>query len=429
MVDVRPFRAIRYTDLAGDPRDLITQPYDKIDPEMQKAYYDRSAFNFCRLILPIEKERYTTAQRRFQEWLRKGILAKDEAPAFYVCRQQFALDGKSLTRTGLIVALRLYNYDENMVFPHETTYDEPKTDRLNMLRLVQKDLEPVFLMYSDPENTTTSIFKEASENKPVFEAEDSTGVRHTIWRITEPNKIGLLQTAFDPKKLVITDGHHRYESAITYRDERRKLDKKCDANSAFNFHMSLLVPIQDEGLLALSAHRLLKKQALTNQALDLLSRLFTVSEIDATIESLENFLASHKDEHAFCVYARRKAYGLVLKHEKAVYEFVNAKSSKETKLFDVVILRDVIFRSILKTGELKMEEDISYERWVRTAVERVDKGDAKLAFLVNPIDPKVVWEIAQQNERIPEKSTDFYPKSVSGLTIMELSPAEKILRE
>ena len=428
MVDVRPFRAIRYTALAGEPIDLITQPYDKIDPQMQEAYYERSLYNFCRLILPIEKERYTTAKIRFQEWLRRGILEKDEAPAFYVCRQQFALDGKCLTRTGVIIALRLYNYDEKMVFPHEITYDAPKADRLSMMRLVQKDLEPVFLMYSDPERTTISIFKGVSKTEPVFEAEDSTGVRHTIWRVTEPKKIELLQAAFDPMKLVITDGHHRYESAITYRDEQRKLGTEYNADSAFNFHMSLLVPIQDEGLLALSAHRLLKKHVLTDQALNLLSRLFIISEIDPTVENLERFLASHRNEHAFCIYARGNAYGLVLKHEKAVYELVNAKSSNETKLFDVVILRDVIFRSILKTGELKMDEDISYERWVRTAVEKVDKGSAKLAFLVNPIDPKVVWKIAQENERIPEKSTDFYPKPVSGLTMMDISPEEKILR-
>ena len=426
MVDVRPFRAIQYTELAGDPRNLITQPYDKIDSEMQRAYYGRSAYNFCRLILPLEKDKYILAQHRFQEWLRRGILAKDDEPAVFVCRQEFAIDGKRLKRTGLIAALRLYNYDEDIVFPHETTYEEPKADRLSMMRNVEKDLEPVFLIYSDPEQTTLSLFIEIANTKPAFMVEDSFGVEHTIWRVTEPYKIKLLQEALEPKKLVITDGHHRYESAITYRDECRQTVKDWRMDSAFNFHMSLLVPIQDEGLLALPAHRLLKKHVLTNEAMDMLKRFFTVVEIDATVGSLDSFLESNRHEHSFCVYTRAKAYGLILKHEDKVYKFVSSKSSKETKLFDVVILRDVIFKEILKTGEMKLDEDIFYERWTSKAVERVDSGEAELAFLVNPIDPNFVWRIAQQHERIPEKSTDFYPKPVSGLMIMDISPDEKL---
>jgi uncharacterized protein (DUF1015 family) len=427
MVDIRPFRAIRYTELAGAPKNLITQPYDKIDPEMQGVYYGKSIYNFCRIILPIESDKYKIAQHRFHEWLRKGLLEKDNEPAVFVCRQEFTLDGKKLARTGLIAALRLYDYDEQMVFPHETTYSAPKTDRLNMMRQVQKDLEPVFLIFSDTEGTTQSFFKEVSNTKPELMVEDSFGIKHTIWRVAEPKKIRLLQETLEPKKLVITDGHHRYESAIAYRDERRPTEKGWTTDSAFNFHMSLLVPIQDEGLLALPAHRLLKHHALTDEQVSMLDRFFTVTEIDSTVKSLESFLKSNQNEHSFCIYTGTKAFGIVLKHEAAVYEFVSSSSSKDTKLFDVVILRDVIFKAILKAGDLKMDEDIIYERWTSKAVERVDRGEVKLAFFVNPIAPKVVWQIAQQHERIPEKSTDFYPKPVSGLVIMDISPGEKLV--
>jgi len=428
MVDVRAFKAIRYSELAGNPTNLITQPYDKIDGEMQRAYYERSVYNFCHLILPMESDKYEIARHRVQEWLRKMILVKDDEPAVFVCRQEFTLDGEVCVRTGLIAALRLYSYDENVVFPHEITYEEPKADRLNMMRTVQKDLEPVFLIYSDEENVTVSVFAEVARTQPIIVVEDSFGVKHTVWRVAEPSKIRLLRRALEPKKLVITDGHHRYESAIAYRDERRRMEKGWTEDSAFNFHMSLLVPIQDEGLVVLPTHRLLKKHELTGEALDGLKRFFTVSEIDATVKGVNGFLESHRDEHAFCVYTGAKAYGLVLKHEESVYEFVSAKSSKETKLFDVVILRDVIFKAILKTGDLKIDEDILYERLTWTAVEKVDKGEAKLAFLVNPISPKTVWEIAQQHERIPEKSTDFYPKPVSGLMMMDISTGEKLAR-
>ena len=425
MVEIKPFKAIRYTEKAGDLKNLITQPYDKIDPSLQKEYYQASPYNFCRLILPTEANRYATVQQRIQQWMTQQVLAKDEEPSVFVYRQEFKLNGETCSRTGLIAALRLHAYDEKMIFPHEITYSAPKTDRLNMLRSVQKDLEPVLLIYSDPENLTVDFFAEVSKSHPIIKVEDSFGVQHTVWRLTDPAKMRHLQEAFQPKTLVITDGHHRYESALAYRDEMRRAGK-WTADSAFNFHMSMLVPIQDEGLTVLPTHRLLKNFKLTHTALETLGKFFNVSEIEATAQGLDSFLASHKDEHAFCIYTGAKAYGLLLKHDPSVYEFVAARSSKETKLFDVVILRDIIFKAILNIGELKMDEDIIYARWTREAVEKVDSGEASIAFLVNCVSPEVVWQIAQQGERLPEKSTDFYPKPASGLVMMDIAPGEKL---
>ena len=169
MVDIRPFRAIRYTEKAGDLKNLITQPYDKIDVALQKEYYKKSAYNYCRVILPMERNKYETAQQRIQEWLREGVLSRDTEPAFFVSRQEFKFSGRTYIRIGLVAALRLYSYGEGMVFPHEVTYKEPKADRLNMLRAVQKDLEPVFLIYSDPENVTVNFFAEITKIKPAIE--------------------------------------------------------------------------------------------------------------------------------------------------------------------------------------------------------------------------------------------------------------------
>ena len=425
MVDVRAFRAIRYTELAGDPEDLITQPYDKIDETMQREYYAKSPYNYCRLILPLEEDKYEVALQRIQNWTREGILAKDEEPAVFVCRQEFRLDGENCIRTGLMAALRLYDYSENVVFPHEITYSAPKADRLSMLRKVQKDLEPVFLMYSDPSKMTIGVFEEVSKTEPVMVVKDSLGVKHTVWRVTDNSRIRLLREVLESQTVVITDGHHRYESALAYRNAKR-LEGNWDFDSAFNFHMSLLVPIEDEGLVVLPTHRLLKNCELTDERLTALEQFFIVTSIDPSVKGLDDFLESHKNEHSFAVYSKRKAYGLVLKHKESVYEFVRAKSSKETKVFDVIILRDVIFNAILKTGELKMDEGILYERWTKMAVERVDSGEAKSAFLLNPLSAEAVWQIAHEHERMPEKTTDFYPKPVSGLMMMDISVGEKL---
>lgn len=426
MVDIRPFRAIRYTEKAGDPAKLISQPYDKISAALQKEYYGKSDYNYCRLILPMENNKYEAAQQRIQKWLSQGILFKDEEPAVFVSRQEFRLSGRTCVRTGLIAALRMYTYDEDTVFPHEVTYKEPKTDRLNMLRAIQKDLEPVFLIYSDPEKITVDFFAEVmKKTKPTVEVEDSFGVKNAIWRVTDPEKLEFAHKIMEEKRLVITDGHHRYESALAYRDEMREKNG-WTGDSAFNFHMCYIVPFQEEGLIVLPTHRLLTESELTSEALSALKQFFTISEVSPTIEALNGFLKSHEKEHAFCIYNGSKAYGLLLKYETNDLELVSAACPKETCLVDVIILRDLIFKHVLKVGELKMDEHILYAESTRSALEKVDSGQAKMAFLVNPVDPETVWQIAQKNWRLPEKSTDFYPKPVSGLTMMDISPEEKL---
>ncbi len=425
MADIKPFKAIRYTEKAGNLKNNITQPYDKIDQDMQREYYEKSPYNYCRLILPMEENRYEAVHQRIYEWLSEHILSKDDAASVFVCRHEFRLDGSNCTRTGLIAALRLYNYSENIVFPHETTYDAPKADRLNMLRTIRKDLEPVFLIYSDPENVTINFFKETAKTAPLLEVEDQFRVKHTVWRVTDPKKIAIVQKALADKQLVITDGHHRYESALAYRDERRKQEPWTE-NSAFNFHMSYMVPVQDEGLVVLPTHRLLRKLELTSSMLELLKEYFTISELTPKVEFLESYLKKHKTEHAFIVYNGAKAYGLLLKDEKKIADLSNANQSAEVSLLDVVILRDVVFKILMKTGNLKLDEDILYERSMLTAMQKVESGEAKVAFMVNPISPEAVWRIAQKRERLPEKSTDFYPKPVSGLMMLDISREEKL---
>lgn len=425
MVEIRPFRAIRYTKKAGDPRNLITLPYDKIDPVMQKNYYNKSPYNYCRLILPMEENKYEIARERIQQWTNEGVLDKEDRPAIFVSKQEFKISGRNCVRTGFVAALQLYSYSENIVFPHEVTYSEPKTDRLNMLRTVQKDLEPVFLIYSDPENTTTDFFSETTRTKPAIEVVDSRGIKNSLWKITHPHEIEFLEKEMKNKKLVITDGHHRYESAIAYRDERRA-QEEWTQDSPFNFHMCYMVPVQDEGLLALPTHRLLKQFKLSQEALQRLKQFFDIAEITPNVEAAESYLNDHIEEHAVCIYDGLKAYGLILKDEKKIADVVDAGCPKEVCILDVVVLRDLIFKHVIKTGEMKMDEHILYAESTRSAFEKVNSGEAGLAFLVNPIDPKVVWEIAQKHWRLPEKSTNFYPKPVSGLVMMDISVEERL---
>ena len=425
LVEIRPFKAIRYSEQAGPIFDLITQPYDKIDPSMQRRYYKKSIYNYCRLILPKENNKYEAAQKRIVEWMNSGILLKDKEPAIFVSRQEFQVDEKKFTRIGLIAALRLYLYSEHAVFPHEVTYKEPKTDRTKMLESVQKDLEPVFFIYSDPKKITINYFSRITKTPPLIDFKDSNGVTHTIWKICDSQSINLFRNALKDKILVIADGHHRYESAIAYRDDRRKKEEWTE-NSAYNFHMSYMVPIEEEGLVVLSTHRALKEFKLTPARLNKLNEFFTIQYIDSTVDSLNGFLGKNSKKHAFCLYDGKKAYGLILKNEEQVPKVISPDNSTEVDLLDVTILRDLVFKHVMGLGKLKMHKDILYVESTNEALEKVDCGEAKLSFLVNPVDPKVVWRIAKKGWLLPEKSTDFYPKPCSGLMMMDISNREKL---
>jgi uncharacterized protein (DUF1015 family) len=371
----------------------------------------------------MENNKYEAAQKRILEWINSGILVKDKKPAFFVSRQKFQIGEKKYTRIGLISALRLYPYSEKIVFPHEVTYKEPKTDRTKMLESVQKDLEPVFLIYSDPEKTTIKFFSKIIKTSSILDFKDSSNIRHTIWKVSNPHSIKLITEALKDKILVIADGHHRYESALTYRDNQQKKNIQPE-ESAFNFHMTYIVPVEESGLVVLPTHRALKGFDLTSKLLNKLSDYFSLQPIDPKTKFLELFLKKNSRKHAFCICNGSNAYGLILKNEFLVSKIINKSKIETTDLLDVTILHDLIFKRIMGIGKMKMHKDILYAETTNEALEKLESGEAKLVFLVNPVDPKAVWKIAQKNWRLPEKSTDFYPKPSSGLMMMDISVGE-----
>ena len=418
MVEIRPFRAIRYTEKAGEPEKLITQPYDKITPQMQREYYEKSEYNYCRLILPIEEDRYGTAKKRVESWISGGILKKDEEPALYIYFQDFEVLGRRYTRKGLISAVKLHPFEEKIVLPHEKTHKGPKIDRLHMLRATRKNLEAGFMLYPDVEKKTIGILEKVSKERPILDAVDEYGVRNRIWMLTDPEDIKVIQEVIGPEQVVIADGHHRYETAVTFRDEMHSANAGYTGEEAFNFRMTLMVPIQDEGLVVLPTHRLLLKHGLEDKHVKELERYFEIQELDRG--DVKGFLEKNREKKAFAAYDGKRFLGIVLKDMDAIRRFFKPQYSEEYRNLDVVILRDVIFEGIMGAKDLKIDESIAYERWMDDAITRVDRGDAKVAFLMNPTGADQVLDVAKNGERMPEKSTDFYPKMVSGTTMMDL---------
>ncbi len=423
MVEIRPFSGIHYDEeKIGSMEKVITQPYDKIPLELQDKYYGKSEYNFCRLILPKEEERYKAAEERLHKWLKEKVLVSDEKPCVYVYYQEFEVLGKSYTRKGFISAVKLHPFEEGVVLPHEQTHKGPKIDRLNMLSATEKNLEPGFMLYSDPENTTIGIFDEASKDEAEFEVEDEYGVKSQVWRIESPSKIKKIQEVLKDQQVVIADGHHRYETAVTYRDQIRE-KMEWDEDSAFNYRMTYMVPVEDPGLVVLPGHRLLLEHEFTEEHLQSIEEYFVISDV----EDVDEFLSDNDDTTAFVVYDGKKYIGLRLKGRSSIEKFFPDDYSEDYKSLDVVVLRDVIFEGIMKTGKLDIDETISYERWAEDALDKVKKRDATVAFLVNATRPEQVLKTAKNGERMPEKSTDFYPKVNSGFVIMDIGKKQKLL--
>jgi uncharacterized protein (DUF1015 family) len=424
MVDIKPFRGIRYTGKAGNIEDLIAQPYDKIDEEMQNEYYAKSEYNYCRLTLPIEENRYEIARERLIKWLDEEILLKDAEPAIYVYYQEYELFGEKYIRKGFIGALQLHPFEEDIVLPHEKTHKGPKIDRLNMLKTTKHTLEPGFILYSDPEKKTIRLFDEIANETPLIEGKDGLGVLNKIWKLTDPAKIAVIQDVFKEQQLVIADGHHRYETAVTYRNMRREKAGLWKEDDAYNYRMTYLVPVQDEGLIILATHRCLFKAKVSDNNMNEFKQFFDMDEISRS--NIPKFLEDNKDKHTFVFYQDNKAVGMIMKNPADINRFVQ-EVSDDFKELDVVILRDMIFHGIMGLGELHIDEDIGYERWWTEAVEDVDSGKYQVAFLLNPTSAEQVLKVAKNHERMPQKATDFYPKMISGLTMLSLEDGEKIL--
>lgn len=394
MVEVRPFRGIMYT--TKDLSSKITEPYDKITREMQERYYESDPHNFIRLNLPKDKDPYTSSRETLKKWLLEGIMKKDEKPAYYHYIQKFEIGDKKLERNGFFAIVKLEKYESKKIFPHERTFSGPKEDRLKMLRSTNVDLEPVFFLYDDPDMEVIEILRNSNEEL-VEDVTDSTGVRHILYRAYTPE----IETIFKERKLVIADGHHRYETALAYSEEMKGKD-------GTGYIMAVLVNRYDPGLIILPSHRIIEESQFNPE--DLLAKIkdyFEITEVDSgTIRAFIQY------DMVFCF--KGHSYSMKLKPQ-----LMQGLSPSER--LNVSILNQFVISKLLG---LESKEKIRYSRWPEEVWDLLNKGKAKFAFVVKPVLPSTVWEVAMNGEVMPQKSTDFYPKLISGLEMYDLN--EKI---
>lgn len=433
MAQITPFKALRYDPDHVKLEDVLTQPYDKITPEMQTKYYERSSHNLVRIILGKAGETdtddfnvYSRAKEYLHDWRSDGILKQDAEPGLYAYSQTFTIPGtRDLSeRRGLIALGRLHDYSDSVVFRHEQTLSKPRADRLNLLRATKAHFGQIFMLYSDPQAEVDALLKTKTEEDPDTSVLDEYETLHRVWRIHDPALIQSVQQVMREKKLLIADGHHRYETALAYRNERREQSGSPDPNAPYEFVMMTLIPMESRGLVILPTHRIIHGLGSFDreQMLEASAQFFDIDRIDMRTESRSaTTLLSQAGETgtAFVAITRQGPY--LLRAKANVIEDALKHIPELQRGLDVVQLHRILLERILGISEeaIRNQENVRYERDAFEAISWVRQG-ANVAFLMNPAKIEQVRDIAFAGEVLPQKSTDFYPKLLSGLTIYAL---------
>jgi uncharacterized protein (DUF1015 family) len=446
MAEIQPFRAFRFDPTRVKLQDVLTQPYDKITPAMQDRYYAASPYN----LIAVEKGRvspsdsaedsvYTRAAQKLREWIAEKILVQDSKPSIYVYSQDFLVPGAKnrRTRVGFIALVRLQDYEDGVVFRHERTLSAPKADRIELLRQMRAQTGQLFLLYDDPSLEIDHWLEEVSRAANPLEMTDEYAVVHRLWPVSDPAFIDRIRAAMASQKLIIADGHHRYETALHLRNEFRERAGQVDPLAASEFAMATFVNTHSAGLVILPTHRLVAN--LSNFDFDRFRKDLQPYfdwysypfENDATrasahAEFLKDLASHHHGRRTIGVYPiaakGTQAFYLFALRRDADLESLLPDQTEAQRGLDVVLLHRLILEKGLGiTAEaVAAEKNITYERELDSALATVDRGQAQVAFLLNPVPIEQVAEIALGGDVLPQKSTDFYPKLLSGETIYRL---------
>jgi uncharacterized protein (DUF1015 family) len=433
MADINPFPALRYDLQRVSAHEVVTQPYDKITPVMQERYYAASPYNLVRIVLGRREPNddaannvYTRAAGFGREWRAEGIFRHDSSPCLYPYSQTFtAPSGKTFERRGFIALARVEDYSSKIVYRHEQTLSKPKADRLELLRATRAHYEQLFLLYEDS-GEIDSLLTPKPGSTPAIEVLDEYGVSHRVWQISDSAVIASVQHKMRDKKLVIADGHHRYETALNFRNEcRSSAGANSNPNAPYEFVMMTLVSMNDPGLLVLPTHRVVHSlTSFSAQEFEKSSRsFFEVEPLNASLDAAQaTALLSEKGRTGIALLAVTADRTFLLHAPKAAGDQFMTGLSARQRALDVVQLHKSLLEGVLKLSEksIRDQHNLSYIRDAGEAMAQVRKGAANIAFLMNACPVGQVRDVAFAGEVMPQKSTDFYPKLLSGLTAYAL---------
>jgi uncharacterized protein (DUF1015 family) len=447
MAIIAPFRAIRYNpDKIEDVALVVAPPYDVISPEDQEMYHRKSPCNVIRLILGKESpedtaadNRYVRAAKSFTHWQREGILKRDERPSLYVYLQEYSLEGgkRRITREGFVCLALLEEPGDGKILPHEKTLSGPKEDRLKLMRAAKANFSSIFSLYCDPHKKVERLWHPKLKEPPLVDIEDREGVTHRLWGIDDPHTIEAIAALLKDEQLFIADGHHRYETALTYRNESRARLKAATGRESFNYVMMYLTNLEHEDLTILPYHRMLHNLEgfQPETFLKRLKSFFAVEEF--------SFASADETQARRAVFARLKEKGgeetsfIMALPERKGYDLLTLKEESAESLsaedlhpaienLDVIRLEHFVFRKLLGMDgqSLQKQNHLVYVHTVTEGIELLTREGFQVAFFLNPTRPSQVKEVARAGQTMPQKSTYFYPKLLSGLALNLIDPAE-----
>ena len=423
MPEIRAFGGLRYNPAKiPDPADVVTPPYDVISPAQRQEFLSRSPWNVVRLILPEGNNPYEEANRTLQSWIRQEILIHDNEPAIYVYHQKFRIpDGTEKTRVGFLALIRLEDFDRGIVLPHEFTLSSPKEDRLNLLRACKTNFSPIFGLYSDPEQRVESLLAPYTSSKPDMFVVDGGGVTNSMWKIHEKQVTDPIRELMQPHWVLIADGHHRYESCLLYRDEMAK--QNPDPNAPFQFTLMFFTNIHHPGIAILPYNRGVYQLPSFDPSafLQKADSYFKITEFRER-KAAESALKSEGSETTVFLARLRgmDSYFLLrLLPDVRLQDFYPDGTPVPVQRLDVNILHRILIQHVLAISEEDVKRQ-TYLKYYKDASEEwndLESGKLQIAFFLNPTRVEQVVEVSRSGARMPQKSTFFYPKLMTGFVM------------
>lgn len=439
MANIVPFRGVRYNQAqAGQLAGLITPPYDVISGDGQRRFYEKNDYNIIRLEfgenLPEDDKNYncyTRASAFFKNWLDQHVLVHEEKAAIYLYEQEFNASMGRLTRSGFIAGVGVEEYKTGIILPHEETLSKAKADRLELLRHCHANFSPIFGLYDDSSLTVENIAIHYKQNTPDVAFTDEEGESHRLWIITDTEDLVAITTFFKNQKIYIADGHHRYETALGFHKEM-----KARGDSRFSFCLMTLVNLYDPGLIIYPTHRLVKNVAgfSAENFLEKIKKIFTISTFPVPaadrgtllLTELAHLATLMPENHAFLLYlGEGKLHRLTLPRtiENQLMVAFNSAASPAWCKLDVAVLQSLVLEGMLGIDREARAggENLAYTRDEAGALDSVDSGEYQAVFFLNPTQVREVTEVAATGDRMPQKSTYFYPKLITGLVINDFT--------
>ena len=426
MAVVKAYKGLRFNcEKAGDISELVCPPYDIISDKQREEYIQNNPYNIIRLELPKGEDRYNKASEILNDWLEKGILFEEDKPSIYIYEEEFTAYGERKCIKGIIGRVKLEEFSKGIILPHEFTLSKAKEDRLNLMKATNCNFSQIYALYMDGEKNTVGKIDELSKGTPDIQLTDGEGVVHRMWIVKDEIAISKICGDFDDRKLYIADGHHRYETALNYRNYLREqgLAKEGDA---CDYQMIMLVNMEHEGLVVFPTHRLVRDLDSfdAEKVLKECEKYFDVTEYNDITTAESHLMELYKDgKKAYAFYTGDKKYHMLVLKDMDIIKQLLPNVSEATQNLDVTVLHTLILEKIFGIDAENMAKQINltYTKIFDEAISSVDSGKSQCAFILNPTRVSEIRDVASNGEKMPQKSTYFYPKMITGMVMNRLT--------